>query len=187
MSGINPGDHVVAIRAGWGWRARSQGQHDYSKGDEFEVTSVRSGGRTVNVRPLAKHDTAVFKMDVADLRLVPRRVGQVPPGGIAPEDERIAWIFEDAARMADRLGLCSDFDRLCDALGLPGREREFTVQVARAEGITVTARVVARSRKLAEAAVRGLGGQGQVNSLRATWMEPAPERRQLTDQREERP
>lgn len=66
----------------------------------------------------------------------------------------VVAVFEDAARMADRLGLCADFDRICDAIGAPGRVRTFSISVMSGEGIEVTAKVEARSRRLAEQRVR---------------------------------
>lgn len=48
-----------------------------------------------------------------------------------------------------------------DGLGVPGRMRTFTIKVAVAEGIDITAKVEARSKKLAEQRVREQFGAGR--------------------------
>jgi len=40
-----------------------------------------------------------------------------------PADERLAPIWELAARAADENGFCPEYDKLCDSLGVPGRPR----------------------------------------------------------------
>lgn len=152
MSVFEKGQEVVAIRGGTARTVRGFDAYSYEVGDEFVVTSVRRAG-WLSVRRASSHGV-VMTIDERHVRRTPRMIGQVPEGGIAPEDPRIAWIFEDAARMADRLDLCGDFDRLCDALGLPGRMRKFTISLVVRDGIEVTAKVEARSRRLAEMRVR---------------------------------
>lgn len=51
------------------------------------------------------------------------------PDAIAADDPRIAWIWKEAARLADEAGHCSEYDELAAALGVPGREGEYTVEV----------------------------------------------------------
>lgn len=145
------GDYVAAVGNGSGSLAQGYGRVSYSYGDELLVTSIRAGGH-LNVRHAG--GGRVFSIAASRVRRIPRMIGEIPEGGIAPEDPRISWLFEDAARMADRLGLCKDFDRICDALGVPGRIRTFNITVMSAAGIEVTAKVQARSRRLAEQRVR---------------------------------
>ncbi|WP_091232538.1 hypothetical protein [Microbacterium sp. 3J1] len=145
------GEYVVAKRSGSGALYQGYGRVSYDAGAELEITSIRSSGM-LNVRHAG--GGRVFVVGADAVRPVPRLIGQIPEGGIAPEDPRVAWVFEDAGRMADRLGLCKDYDRLCDALGIPGRVRSFTISVFSAEGIEVTAKVQARSKRLAEIQVR---------------------------------
>lgn len=153
MSAYKKGDTVVVAHKGFGYFVSGGGGSYYDIGDELLVTSTRSAGY-LNVRPAPPADGLVFKIPTESVRRVARMIGEVPEGGIAAEDPRIAWIFEDAGRMADRLGLCGDFDRLCDAVGLPGRVRTFAIPIMSSDGIAVTAKVEARSRRLAEIRVR---------------------------------
>lgn len=80
----------------------------------------------------------------------PRALGEVPEGMIGPDDPRIAWLWDDAAKFATQKGYCEQYDKLADALDIPGRERNFTV-VRNLNGLEVSVKVKARSRKLAEA------------------------------------
>ncbi|MFJ4174019.1 hypothetical protein [Microbacterium sp. NPDC089696] len=160
MSGYSKGDTLLVTRDGFGDYATGRGGVYYAEGDEVLVTSTRSQLHGyLNVRPAPPANGLVFRIPTDRVRPVPRMIGEIPAGGISAEDPRIAWLFEDAGRMADRLGLCADYDRLCDALGIPGRIRTFTVSLLSGDGITVTAKVEARSRRLAEQRVRErLGG-----------------------------
>lgn len=151
MSAYEKGDYVVATKDGAGYRARGAGGRiSYRTGEELEITAIYA--HHLNVRSAG--GGAVFQIPFDRVRPVPRMVGEIPEGGIPPEHPGLQWLFEDAARMADRLGLCADYDRICDALGIPGRLRTFNVTILSADGIKVTAEVQARSRRLAEQRVR---------------------------------
>jgi hypothetical protein len=150
MTGYEKGDYVIATEDGAGACVSARGRVTYRAGDELEVTSIYS--EHINVRMAAGGN--VFRIRPDRVRKQTRLIGEVPAGALSPEHPGIAWIFDDAARLADRLGLCSDFDRLCDALNIPGRVRTFTVDVFSADGIKVTAKVEARSQRLAEQRVR---------------------------------
>jgi hypothetical protein len=103
--------------------------------------------------------TAVVPADGTTLR----RLGEKPKGDyISPDDPRVAWIFEDAATLAKMSGLCSDYDRLTAELGIPGRERSFTVN-ATVKGLPVAVKVKARSRTEAEALVKDKLGAEEVS------------------------
>ena len=78
-----------------------------------------------------------------------RPVGQVPEGSIAPDDPRIAWIWEDAARVAKSSGHCWEYDQLVDRLGGIGRERNIEVTI-KVGGISIKSTVKARSAKEAK-------------------------------------
>lgn len=69
---------------------------------------------------------------------------EAPEGGIAIDDPRIDWIWRKIAAYASYRGYCDEFDSLCDDLGIPGREREFTVEHT-IGGYAVRSRVTARS------------------------------------------
>lgn len=160
MSTYEKGDTVVVTADGWGHFASGGGGTTYSAGEELLVTSARGAGY-LNVRPAPPASGLVFKIPTSRVRPVPRMIGEVPAGSIPADHPGLEWLFEDAARMADRLGLCADYDRLCDALGIPGRVRTFTVSLLSEDGLTVTAKVEARSKALAQQKVRDrLAGTG---------------------------
>lgn len=75
---------------------------------------------------------------------------EAPEGGIAIDDPRIDWIWRKIAAYASYRGYCDEFDSLCDDLGIPGREREFTVEHT-IGGYAVKSRVTARSQVEADA------------------------------------
>ena len=75
---------------------------------------------------------------------------EAPEGGIAIDDPRIDWIWRKIAAYASYRGYCDEFDSLCDDLGIPGREREFTVEHT-IGGYAVRSRVTARSQVEADA------------------------------------
>lgn len=82
----------------------------------------------------------------------------VPEGSIAPDDERLSYLWERASAIAERRGLCEEYDSICEELGIPGRVRSFTVKVSR-NGIDLSAKVKARSQKEAdELVLSSLGG-----------------------------
>jgi hypothetical protein len=155
MTLFNKGDYVQAVKGGsfHTFRGSSYGGLRYvtiEQGDELLVTSMR--GTYLNVRK-AKGGP-VFRLDYTQVRAIPRNIGQVPPDGLDVDDPRIQWIWDDAIRLADRLGLCRDFDKIADELGIPGREREFTLKYDVTPGVNLTAKVKARSKKLAEEKLR---------------------------------
>ena len=83
---------------------------------------------------------------------------RVPEGSIAPNDERLSYLWDRASALAVRRGLCAEYDSICEELGIPGRVRSFTVKVSR-NGIDLSAKVKARSQKEAEELVlSSLGG-----------------------------
>jgi hypothetical protein len=82
-----------------------------------------------------------------------RKLGEVPEGGIAPDDPRLAWLWEDAAKFAQKKGYCGQYDALTSALGIPGREREFKITTTVA-GLEIKTSIRARSKQEAEEKVR---------------------------------
>lgn len=79
----------------------------------------------------------------------PRPLGTVPEGSIGPDDPRVAWLWEDAARIATREGHCGVYDKITDELGIPGRVRTFS-RTKTVNGISVSATIRARSTQEAE-------------------------------------
>jgi len=45
------------------------------------------------------------------------------------QDGRLEPLWEQASRQADAEGFCSEYERMCDAFGIPGRERDYSVDV----------------------------------------------------------
>lgn len=157
MSDIVKGEIVESVVRDYRYevRAGKQGRHDsqwIEVGTELRVTAVLSG--FLNVRYVDRGmPTNVFRVRLSDVRQV-RQVGVAPAGSILPENPGLAWLWEDASRLATRFGFCDEFDRLADALGAPGRERTFRVTMLDEDGLRIAATVTARSRALAEAKIR---------------------------------
>jgi hypothetical protein len=78
----------------------------------------------------------------------PRKLGDVPEGDISPDDPRLAWLWADAAKAATQARHCAEYDTLCDKFGIPGREREFTVNYNIGD-LKVSAKIKATSQKVA--------------------------------------
>lgn len=143
---------------------------NFARGDSAEVTTVRKDTITVRIdnptygqetgRWGDKDRTKTHSYNVPRSSLnapngeawveaekpKPRKIGEVPEGGIAADDPRIAHIWEDAAKLANRFGFCSNYDQIVEKLGAPGRERDIYVSVNH-NGLQVTATVKARSEK----------------------------------------
>lgn len=83
----------------------------------------------------------------------PRKIGEVPEGGIAADDPRLNWLWEDAATLAKQQGYCGHYDRLTNELGIPGRPRSFKV-TGKVGSLSVSGNYTARSRDEAEAMLR---------------------------------
>lgn len=147
------GDFVVSKKEGSAQYYQGYGRVYYENDSEFMVTSVRSGGQLLNVR-MSDGQGRVFVVEASAVYKPTRRLGEVPEGGISPEDPRVSWIFDDAGRLASRLGYCNVYDKITDALGAPGRLRKFKIKIGSQNGIELTATVEAKSKSLAEKALR---------------------------------
>ena len=103
-----------------------------------------------------ERSTRVSKDDVRPLNgPAPRKLGEVPSeqGTITPDHPGIQWLWEDAAALARRRGHCSAYDDMAEVLGIPGRERDFTISTE-INGLKVKTTVKARSRTEAERLVK---------------------------------
>lgn len=155
---IQRGEIVEATVAEYGWAVKPNKHSRFENfwvtiGTELQVTHVRNDGM-LNVRFAAVGmDRAVFRFDAAHVKQV-RQVGVAPDGAIDPDHPGLAWLWEDAARLADRYGYCEIFDKITDELGVPGRERAFRIPMLNEDGIRITATVSARSRVQAERKIR---------------------------------
>jgi len=163
MSEIEKGDYVIAQVSGYGSRVQGYGTVSFERGDELLVTSIRQSG--LNVRKAS--GGSVFRIAWKSVAKPARALGQVPEGGIEIDDPRIQWLFEDAGRLADRFGYCRVYEQITEMLGAPGRERNFTIKLAIADGVEVTAKVLARSKRLAEQELRSRFGATPMPEVKA--------------------
>lgn len=71
------------------------------------------------------------------------------------DDPGIQWLFRDMAAYAEGRSWCGDYDRLAGELGIPGRERTWTIHVER-NGMTFRTDVSAPSLEIAQAKAEAL-------------------------------
>lgn len=122
----------------------------FEPGDLFTV--VKALKTVVHVRPVETESTDVFSLTY-DQVVAPedyRPLGQAPSGGIAIDDPRISWIWDDVNSLAKAWNLCSEFNRFTRALDLPGPIKTFNGKVKITEDMTVTVKVEARSQAEAD-------------------------------------
>jgi len=95
-----------------------------------EFPGVRDEAATAKLRELVRErnqlrrdrvETATAFAAEADSLRARLRVAQVTISDVA--DERLSPIWERAAEAATEAGFCSEYEKLCDILGIPGRER----------------------------------------------------------------
>lgn len=119
------------------------------------VRNVRFDGYDYVVEMETSHLEAVDPEEMARIeaeREAAEREFRPQDGDILPDDPRLAWLWRAAARAAEKANHCSEYDRLCDELGIPGRERNFGVTVY-VNGLKMSVNVKAQSKKLAQAKV----------------------------------
>lgn len=133
----------------------------FRKGAQGVVTYVRKNVINVRINDTARQDNYVWAVPRGFLETpngevwtepnkpVTRKLGEVPEGMIAPDDPRLAWLWEDAGKLASRLSFCGEYDQITSKLNIPGRERDIAV-TTKINGIHVSATVKARSEKEAE-------------------------------------
>lgn len=179
MTDFQKGQTVTSSEETTGTRASGYGSsRTFQREDTAEVSTVRKHTITVKVANPnfgttsaweGRDNTKFYSYNVPRSSLVApngevwdesakpkpktRKIGEVPEGGIAPDDPRLAWLWEDAAKVADRSGYCSYYDRIADQLDIPGRLRDIGVSIKH-NGVTLTASVKARTRKEAEEKIR---------------------------------
>jgi len=137
------GDSLVLAGPLSGTQASGYGTARFPEGTTVRVTRVYNDtlwvrGETINEWPLyGKERTIVITHDRWNELLLesdpnaprPRRLGEVPDGMISPDDPGLKWLWEDAAKVADQRNYCSQYDVVCNALGIPGRPRNRKVSV----------------------------------------------------------
>jgi hypothetical protein len=115
----------------------------------------------VPYRETARHATFVlsnYDLDLATPDAVTkalRKLGTKPEGDeyIGIDHPGIQWLWEDLAKYADRKSWCSEYDKLAQFIGIPGRPREFAVTVTLPDGIHLTGTVQARTQDEANQSV----------------------------------
>jgi hypothetical protein len=144
-------------------RSQGYGRMKVKADSEIVVTAVFNDSANGKV----SETNWTWRFNFEDVHLESRTLGTPPEGALPADDPRVAWVFKDAARMADRLGLCRDFDRITDALGFPGRERTWKI-ASEADGLKLTIEVEAHSRKEALEMVRSkVGALPSITSVKA--------------------
>lgn len=114
-------------------------------GEERSISIWKSYARTVNgVDP----QTGLTPVPPRPLGQKPEDSSDVPFNYIDVSDPGIQWLFEDMAKFADRKSWCSQYDELATELGIPGRPRDWDVELEIGD-ILITSTVNAGS--LAEA------------------------------------
>lgn len=166
MTTVLKGDTFIAQQDIKRTSVGSYSEVTIAKGTLVQVTSNPTRTGTFNIRGKATnrwgeyldYSVIILKHEVSELlgadepEGMPRKLGEVPEGMISPDDPRLAWLWEDAAAVANRANHCSEYDKLCDQLNIPGREREFTVTRKLGE-MRATFKTKARSRRAAETLV----------------------------------
>jgi len=147
---------VVGVNAG-GWTA----PRPFSEGECVTITrvyktriSVRAPGTYVYNVPreaLARPNNEEWEAPPPKPKRRP--IGEVPEDGISPDHPGLAWLWEDAERVANSSNYCYQYDHMADKLGIPGRLRDISVTV-KVNGLDVTSTVKARSTRQAEEMVR---------------------------------
>jgi hypothetical protein len=155
------GQTVLATRDVRARRVSGYGYVTISAGDELLITRVTSG--SVHARIEDGYVFAISKDALTPIDYVPRKLRDVPEGMLSPDDPRLAWLWEDAGKLANRWDQCSTYDKFCDVLGLPGRMRNFNVSKKLPSGIEIRATIEAHSLREAEQML-----EGQLSTDKAT-------------------
>jgi hypothetical protein len=81
---------------------------------------------------------------------------------ISPDDPRLDYIWRAAAKAADDSGYCSVYDDITKRVGIPGRPKNYTVNIkvgSLVTRVTIQARSKAEAQQIAEAALNSDTGK----------------------------
>ena len=153
---VKVGDYVSFLKGSEGLVADGWGsQYNPCPDTYYRVTRVYSKRIQVTGRETFTIDKSSIAENVGETH----HGMPVPEGSIAPDDERLSYLWERASAIAERRGLCGEYDSMCDELGIPGRLRTFTVELKK-NNLDLTIKLKARSYKeadfLAHLAVEGV-------------------------------
>lgn len=85
-------------------------------------------------------------LQLAGISAEGRRRGTPPEGGIAADDPRIEWLWDDISEYAERSQYCGTFDTILRDLHLPPRKRKFAA-LGEIGGLQITAQVMAKNQR----------------------------------------
>lgn len=126
--------------------------HRFHAGTTMRITRIYTNRAIVRGHTNAGRQASAY-IDVETLaqmvdpsRPRPRKLGEVPEGGIDPNDPALKWLWEDAAKLAKDEGYCGTYDTLCAKLGIPGRPRNFTANIA-VGNVRMTGKYLCHSRE----------------------------------------
>ena len=153
---VKVGDYVSFLKGseglvvdGWG------GPYNPCPDTYYRVTRVYSK----RIQVTGRETFTIDKSSIAENAGETHPGTHVPEGSIAPDDERLSYLWERASAIAERRGLCKEYDSICDELGIPGRLRTFSVELKK-NNLDLTIKLKARSYKeadfLARLAVEGV-------------------------------
>lgn len=145
-------DNIIYPRAsGNSWPERIA----VAEGTKLEVTRVHTGTLTAK-GPINRGSIASIRITHGRVRtvngldrvtglapVVPRKLGEKPADTasmtyIGVDHPGIQWLFDDMGQFADEQDWCSQYDDLCDELGIPNRGELFDVE-ADVNGVVVSA------------------------------------------------
>lgn len=153
MTTLTKGATVRVLKAGTAPGAGSGRSEWMKKDEEVEVRHVYKDG-SIKVRSTLYGSRREVVLQPGNFSAPLRPLGQMPEGAISPDDPGLDWLWEDAQRVADMSGFCTEYDRLLNVLKVPGRLRMRTVRIASADGIEIQAKIMARSQRQAEQRLR---------------------------------
>ena len=153
---VKVGDYVSFLKGSEGLVADGWGsQYNPCPDTYYRVTRVYSK----RIQVTGRETFTIDKSSIAKNTGETHHGTHVPEGSIAPDDERLSYLWERASAIAERRGLCADYDYICDELGIPGRLRTFAVELKK-NNLDLTIKLKARSYKeadfLARLAVEGV-------------------------------
>ena len=153
---VKVGDYVSFLKGSEGRVADGWGsQYNPCPDTYYRVTRVYSK----RIQVTGRETFTIDKSSIAENAGETHHGTRVPEGSIAPDDERLSYLWEMASAIAERRGLCEEYDSICEELGIPGRLRTFTVELKK-NNLDLTIKLKARSYKeadfLARLAVEGV-------------------------------
>ena len=147
---VKVGDYVSFLKGSEGLVADGWGsQYNPCPDTYYRVTRVYSK----RIQVTGRETFTIDKSSIAENAGETKPETHVPEGSIAPDDERLSYLWDRAAVIAERRGFCEEYDSICEELGIPGRLRTFTVKLKK-NSLYLTIKLEAHSQKEAESLAR---------------------------------